>query len=154
MKYRVQLVALVGTLVAFAMPLRAQEAAATPVATRTDSAPVEAAQTAPMPAVRTAAIIVTAERVDDREHVLRMQRGNRFLANELRKYDRRVAALESHLGELKQVAAKREAEIRTLDAQREAARVERAKLEARLISLEQENTARSTVAGARSGGSS
>jgi septal ring factor EnvC (AmiA/AmiB activator) len=152
MKYRVQLVALAATLAAFAMPLRAQEAAVAPVTAGTDSTAVVGTPAASMPAVRTAPIVVTAARVDDRERLLRLQRGNRFLANELRKYDQRVAALESHLDGLKQAAAKREAEIRAIDSQRDAARVERAKLEARLVTLEQQGTTGTTVAGSRGAG--
>lgn len=143
MKPRVQLAAVAVVLSVIAFPLRAQEAVATPAtAARVDS----------MPAVRTAAIVVTAERVDDRERLLRLARGNRFLANELRAYDRRAAALEARLGELKEVAARREAEIRAIDAQREAARVERAKLEARLTSLEQSGSAATMTATRGDGG--
>lgn len=112
---------------AAALPLGAQQAVVAPTAVAVSDS---------VRPVRTATIVVTAERVDDRERVLRMERGNRFLENELRKYDRKVVALESQLAELKQVAAKREAEIGSINSQRDAARVERERLEARLRALE------------------
>ena len=145
MKLRIQLAALAAVVSITALPLRAQDAVVSSAAVRADSIPAAR----PM---RAAAIVVTAERVDERERLLRLERGNRFLANELRMYDRRAEALASRLEELKEVAARREAEIRAIDARRDAARVERAKLEARLMTLEQSGGAAMTTTAAKGAG--
>lgn len=147
MKTRTLLAAAAVLFAASVQPLRAQEA----VAALPSGAPVVADTLRP---TRIAPVVVTAERPDDRERLLRLERGNRFLAHELKKYDRRVAALESHLGQLKERAARGEAEIGSLQAQREAVRAERQRLEARLIAAEQAQPSRPVTSSAgRSGGS-
>lgn len=149
MTIRIRFAAAAALLTVVALPLRAQQAAIVSAASVVTPAAAPVADSV-IP-VRTAAIVVKAERVDDRAHVLRMERGNRFLANELRKYDARVAKLETHLVALKEKAAKREAEIGSINAQREAARVERAKLEARLSVLEQASTPKTEPVAGRGG---
>ena len=148
MKTRTLLAAAAVLLAASAQPLRAQDTA---------SAAIQSVSVTPADTLRPtqiAPVVITAERPDDRERLLRLERGNRFLAHELKKYDRRVAVLESHLGALKQRAARGEAEIGALQAQREAVRAERERLEARLMAAEQAHPSRPVTATAgRSGGS-
>lgn len=145
MKTRTFLSAAAVLLAIAAQPLRAQDVATT------ETQQVAAAPSDSLRPMRAAPIVVTAERPSERERMLRLERGNRFLANELRKYDRRVAALETHLVALKERAAQGEAEIGSLQAQREAVRAERARLEARLIAAEQAQPAHSVTS--RAGGS-
>ena len=132
MKSRSLLAAVAALVSALALPLGAQEAA---TATASVSTITSASDDSLRP-VRTATIVVTAERPSDRQHLLRLDRGNRFLSRELRAYDERVARLEAHLGALKERAARRQAEVGSLEAQRNAARAERARLEARLMAAE------------------
>ena len=87
MKPRALLAAAAVLLAAFAQPLRAQDSA--PGASPSVSAPGDTIRP-----THIAPVLITAERPDDRERLRQLERGNRFLAHELKKYDRRVAVLE------------------------------------------------------------
>jgi septal ring factor EnvC (AmiA/AmiB activator) len=148
MKPRTLLAAAAVLFAALAQPLRAQDAATGGIQ------PAPSASADSLRPVHVAPVVITAERPDDRERLLRLERGNRFLAHELKKYDRRVAVLESHLGALRERAARGEAEIGALQAQRQAVRAERERLEARLVAAEQSQPSRPVTSSAgRSGGS-
>ena len=114
MPIRSCLVALAATVLV-ALPLRAQ---------RADSST----------AVRTAPIVIAAEAPS--HDVRSLMRGNRVLANELRRYDRQEAALQTRLDSLKQVAATREQAILALNDETAALRAQRLELEARLARIE------------------
>ena len=79
---------------------------------------------------------VEGRRGGSRSEYVTMLRGNRYLALELRRYDRKIDSLEKHLDSLRLVAANRWGEVRELESDAAATRGRREALERRLAELE------------------